>query len=122
MFHRADLSRHQNGFYRSTTRIKTNTRGGGDSSYIQLTLFALFGNLGNGHQFVYEPQGLPKPAIYTFLGLATLPRFRIAPPRWASYQRDATNPLRLLPREIVLHIARFAYRAGYRAHWVRVRH
>ena len=24
----------------------------------------------------YEPKGVSKPAIYTFLGLATLPRFR----------------------------------------------
>ena len=62
----------------------------------------------------YEPRGLSKPAIYTFLGLASLPRFRgrsVDGPR-------AANPLRLLPREMVLHIARFAYRAGYHAHWV----
>ena len=43
-------------------------------------------------------------AIYTFLGLATLPRLRPG------------NPLRLLPREMVLKIARFA-RDGYRAGW-----
>ena len=42
-------------------------------------------------------------AIYTFLGLATLPRLRPG------------NPLRLLPREMVLKIARFAH--GYRAGW-----
>ncbi|CAH0374404.1 unnamed protein product, partial [Pelagomonas calceolata] len=62
----------------------------------------------------YEPRGLSKPAIYTFLGLASLPRFRgrsVDGPR-------AANPLRLLPREMVLHVARFAYRAGYHAHWV----
>ena len=65
----------------------------------------------------YEPKGLSKPAIYTFLGLASLPRFRgrgVDGPRTSG----AANPLRLLPREIVLHIACFAYRAGYRAHWV----
>ena len=67
----------------------------------------------------YEPKGLSKPAIYTFLGLATLPRFRgrADGPRTRGARR-AANPLRLLPREMVLHIARFAYRAGYRAHWV----
>ena len=65
----------------------------------------------------YEPRGLSKPAIYTFLGLASLPRFR---GRGADGSRTsgAANPLRLLPREMVLHIARFAYRAGYHAHWV----
>jgi len=42
-------------------------------------------------------------AIYTFLGLASLPRLRPG------------NPLRLLPREMVLKIARFAH--GYRAGW-----
>ena len=65
----------------------------------------------------FEPRGLPKPAIYTFLGLASLPRFRgrgVDGPRTSG----AANPLHLLPREMVLHIARFAYRAGYRAHWV----
>ena len=67
----------------------------------------------------YEPKGLPKPAIYTFLGLATLPRFRgrADGPRTRGARR-AANLLRLLPREMVLHIARFAYRAGYHAHWV----
>ena len=67
----------------------------------------------------YEPKGLSKPAIYTFLGLATLPHFRgrADGPRTRGARR-ASNPLRLLPREMVLHIARFAYRAGYRAHWV----
>ena len=67
----------------------------------------------------YEPKGLSKPAIYTFLGLATLPHFRgrADGPRTRGARR-AANPLRLLPREMVLHIARFAYRAGYRAHWV----
>ena len=67
-----------------------------------------------------EPRGLSKPAIYTFLGLATLPRFRGRArdgPRTRGARR-AANPLRLLPREIVQHIARFAYRAGYRAYWV----
>ena len=43
-------------------------------------------------------------AIYTFLGLATLPRLRPG------------TPLRLLPREMVLKIARFAQH-GYRAGW-----
>ena len=42
-------------------------------------------------------------AIYTFLGLASLPRLRPG------------NPLRLLPREMVLKIARFVH--GYRAGW-----
>ena len=71
----------------------------------------------------YEPKGVSKPAIYTFLGLATLPRFRGRArrardgPRTRGARR-VSNPLRLLPREIVTHIARFAYRAGYRAHWV----
>ena len=69
----------------------------------------------------YEPQGLTKPAIYTFLGLATLPRFRgrADGPRTRGARR-AANLLRIhvLPREMVLHIARFAYRAGYHAHWV----
>ena len=68
----------------------------------------------------YEPKGVSEPAIYTFLGLATLPRFRGCArdgPRTRGARR-AANPLRLLPREIVLHIARFAYRAGYHAHWV----
>ena len=68
----------------------------------------------------YEPKGLSKSAIYTFLGVATLPRFRGRArdgPRTRGARR-AANPLRLLPREMVLHIARFAYRAGYHAHWV----
>ena len=67
-----------------------------------------------------ESRGLSKPAVYTFLGLASLPRFRGRArdgPRTRSARR-AANPLRLLPREIVQHIARFAYRAGYRAYWV----
>ena len=70
----------------------------------------------------YEPKGLSKSAIYTFLGVATLPRFRGRAqdgPRTRGARR-AANPLRLLPREIVIQIARFAYHAGYRAHWVRV--
>lgn len=69
----------------------------------------------------YEPKGVSKPAIYTFLGLATLPRFRgrADKPRTRGARR-AANPLRLLPREIVIQIARFAYRAGYRAHWVQL--
>ena len=69
-----------------------------------------------------EPRGLSKSAIYTFLGVATLPRFHGRArdgPRTRGARR-AANPLRLLPREIVIHIARFAYHAGYRAHWVRV--
>ena len=67
-----------------------------------------------------ESRGLSKPAVYTFLGLASLPRFRGRArdgPRTRGARR-AANPLRLLPREIVRHIARFAYRAGYRAYWV----
>ena len=67
-----------------------------------------------------EPRGLSKSAIYTFLGVATLPRFHGRArdgPRTRGARR-AANPLRLLPREIVIQIARFAYRAGYRAHWV----
>ena len=38
------------------------------------------------------------PGIYTFLGLATLPRFQ-----------TRANPLRVLPREMVDRIARFAH-------------
>ena len=67
----------------------------------------------------YEAKGLSKPAIYTFLGIATLPRVRGR----ADGPRERANllrGLRLLPREIVIQIARFAYHAGYRAHWVRV--
>ena len=69
----------------------------------------------------YVPKGVSEPAIYTFLGLATLPRFRgRADGPHTRGARRAANLLRLhvLPREMVLHIARFAYRAGYRAHWV----
>ena len=65
----------------------------------------------------YEAKGLSKPAIYTFLGIATLPRVRGR----ADGPRERANllrGLRLLPREIVIQIARFAYCAGYRAHWV----
>ncbi len=68
-----------------------------------------------------EPRGLSRPAVYTFLGLATLPRFRgRADGHRTRGARHAANLLRLhmLPREMVLHIARFAYRAGYHAHWV----
>ena len=46
-------------------------------------------------------------AIYTFLGLASLPRLRPG------------NPLRLLPREICLKIARLAH-GGYCAGWAGV--
>ena len=45
-------------------------------------------------------------SIYTFLGLASVPRLR------------PVNPLRLLPREIVVKIARLAH--GYRAGWAGV--
>ena len=45
-------------------------------------------------------------SIYTFLGLASVPRLRPG------------NPLRLLPREIVVKIARLAH--GYRAGWAGV--
>ena len=46
------------------------------------------------------------PGIYTFLGLATLPRFQ-----------SKANPLRLLPREMIERIARFAHRDTYLAAW-----
>jgi hypothetical protein len=46
------------------------------------------------------------PGIYAFLGLATLPRFR-----------TQANLLRLLPREIINGIARFAHRDTYLASW-----
>ena len=42
------------------------------------------------------------PGIYTFLGLATLPRLR-----------SPSNNLRHLPREIIQRIARFAHREHY---------
>ena len=43
------------------------------------------------------------PGIYTFLGLATLPRFQ--------------TKARLLPREMIERIARFAHRDTYLAAW-----
>ena len=46
------------------------------------------------------------PGIYTFLGLATLPRMR-----------TPANNLRILPREMIQRIARFAHREGYLACW-----
>lgn len=46
------------------------------------------------------------PAIYTFLGLATLPRLRKG------------NPLRILPREMVLKIARLAHTPKFHASFV----
>ena len=46
------------------------------------------------------------PGIYTFLGLATLPRFQ-----------TRANSLRVLPREIVDRIARFSHRDAYLASW-----
>ena len=46
------------------------------------------------------------PGVYTFLGLATLPRFQ-----------TKANPLRLLPREIIDRIARLAHRDAYLAGW-----
>lgn len=46
-------------------------------------------------------------AIYTFLGLATLPRLSKGNPR-----------LHELPRELVTHIARFAHRPEYRYCWL----
>ena len=46
------------------------------------------------------------PGIYTFLGLATLPRMR-----------TPANNLRILPREMIQRIARFAHRVGYLACW-----
>ena len=70
---------------------------------------------GNARLVRYEEQGLTKPAIYAFLGLATLPRFR---GRADGPHPRAANPLHLLPREIVRHIARFAYRDRYHAHWI----
>ena len=70
---------------------------------------------GNARLVRYEEQGLTKPAIYAFLGLATLPRFQ---GRADGPHPRAANPLHLLPREIVRHIARFAYRDRYHAHWI----
>ena len=52
------------------------------------------------------------PGIYSFLGLATLPRF----------QTNKVNPLRLLPREIIDRIARLAHRDTYLAAWDTPRH
>ena len=49
-----------------------------------------------------EPRGLSRPAVYTFLGLATLPRFRgRADGHRTRGARHAANLLRLhmLPRE-----------------------
>ena len=46
------------------------------------------------------------PGIYAFLGLATLPRFR-----------TQANLLRLIPREIIDRIARFAHRDAFLAAW-----
>ena len=46
------------------------------------------------------------PGIYAFLGLATLPRFR-----------TQANLLRLLPREMIDRIARFAHRDAFLAAW-----
>ena len=46
------------------------------------------------------------PGIYTFLGLATLPRLH-----------TPANNLRILPREMIQRIARFAHRQGYLACW-----
>ena len=48
---------------------------------------------------------MPSEAIYAFLGIATLPRLRPG------------NPLRHLPREMVLRVAQFAYSPAYRASW-----
>ncbi len=46
-------------------------------------------------------------AVYTFLGLATLPRLSKANPR-----------LHEIPRELVTHIAEFAHRPEYRCYWL----
>ncbi|CAH0364436.1 unnamed protein product [Pelagomonas calceolata] len=48
---------------------------------------------------------MPSEAIYAFLGIATLPRLLPG------------NPLRHLPREMVLRVAQFAYSPAYRASW-----
>ena len=48
---------------------------------------------------------MPSEAIYAFLGIATLPRLLPG------------NPLRHLPREMVLRVAQFAYTPAYRASW-----
>ena len=48
---------------------------------------------------------MPSEAIYAFLGVATLPRLLPG------------NPLRHLPREMVLRVAQFAYSPAYRASW-----
>ena len=45
--------------------------------------------------------------IYTFLGLATVPRLGKANPR-----------LHEIPRELVTHIAEFAHRPEYRCYWL----
>ena len=56
---------------------------------------------------VLEWQPVPEPAatIYTFMGLATIPRLR------------GGSSLRLLPREMLLKVASFAYRSAFCAAW-----
>ena len=56
---------------------------------------------------VLEWQPVPEPAatIYTFMGLATIPRLR------------GGSSLRLLPREMLLKVASFAYSSGFCAAW-----
>ena len=56
---------------------------------------------------VLEWQPVPEPAatIYTFMGLATIPRLR------------GGSSLRLLPREMLLKVASFAYSSAFCAAW-----
>jgi len=53
----------------------------------------------------WEPVPEPPATIYTFMGLATIPRLR------------GGSSLRLLPREMLLNIAKFAYSSAFCAAW-----
>ena len=53
----------------------------------------------------WEPVPEPPATIYTFMGLATIPRLR------------GGSSLRLLPREMLLKVASFAYSSGFCAAW-----
>ena len=53
----------------------------------------------------WEPVPEPAATIYTFMGLATIPRLR------------GGSSLRLLPREMLLKVASFAYSSAFRAAW-----
>ena len=53
----------------------------------------------------WEPVPEPAATVYTFMGLATIPRLR------------GGSSLRLLPREMLLKVASFAYSSGFCAAW-----